>query len=39
MLCNDINGKEIRRKKKKRGNICIRIADSLCHTAENKTTL
>ena len=26
MLCGDLNGKEI----KKRGNICIHIADSLC---------
>ena len=35
MLCGDLNGKEIH----KRGDICIRIADSLCCTAETHTTL
>ena len=35
MLCGDLNGKEIH----KRGDICIRIADSLCCTAETNTTL
>ena len=35
MLCGDLNGKEIQ----KRGNTCIQMADSLCCTAENNTTL
>ena len=35
VLCGDLNGKEIQ----KRGDICIRIADSLCCTAETNTTL
>ena len=35
MLCGDLNGKEIQ----KRGDICIRIADSLCCTVETNTTL
>ena len=30
MLCGDLNGKEIQ----KRVDMCIRIADSLCCTAE-----
>ena len=34
-LCGDLNGKEIQ----KREDICIRIADSLCCTAETNTTL
>ena len=32
MLCGDLNGKEIR----KRGGICIYMADSLCYTAKKK---
>ena len=32
MLCGDLDGKEIQ--KKKRGDICIHIADSLCSTVE-----
>ena len=35
MLSGDLNGKEIQ----KRGDICIRIADSLCCTVETNTTL
>ena len=35
LLSGDLNGKEIQ----KRGDICIRIADSLCRTAETNTTL
>ena len=35
VLCGDLNGKEIQ----KRGDVCIQIADSLCCTAENNTTL
>ena len=35
MLCDDLNGKEIQN----RGDICIRIADSLCCTAEHTTQL
>ena len=35
MLCGDLNGKETQKK----GDICIRIADSLCNTAETHTTL
>ena len=35
VLCADLNGKEI----KKRGDICIHIVDSLCHTVETNTTL
>ena len=35
VLCGDLNGKEIQ----KRGDICIRIADSLCCTAETNTIL
>ena len=35
MLCGDLNREEIQ----KRGDICIRIADSLCCTAETNTTL
>ena len=35
VLCSNLNGKEI---KKKRGNICIPVADSLCYTAETTTT-
>ena len=34
MLCNDLKGKEIR---KKRGNICKHAADLLSHTAEMNT--
>ena len=37
MLCGDLNGKEIQ--KKKRGDIVIHIADSLCCTAETNITL
>ena len=33
--CGDLNGKEIQ----KRGDICIRIADSLCYTVETNTAL
>ena len=35
VLCGDLNGEEIQ----KRGDVCIQIADSLCCTAENNTTL
>ena len=35
VLCGDLNGKEIQ----KGGDICIRIADSLCRTAETNTKL
>ena len=35
VLCGDLNGKEIQ----KRGDICIRITDSLCCVAETNTTL
>ena len=35
MLCGDVNGKEI----KKRGDICVCIADSLCCTVETNTTM
>ena len=35
MLYGDLNGKEIQ----KRGDICVRIADSLCCIAEINTTL
>ena len=35
MLCDDLNGKEIQN----RGDICIRIGDSLCCTAEHTTQL
>ena len=32
-LCGDTNGKEIQ----EREDICIHVADSLCHTAETNT--
>ena len=35
VLCGGLNGKEIR----KRANICICVADSLCCTAETNTTV
>ena len=35
MLCGALNG----RKFKKRGYICIRLADSLCYTVETNTML
>ena len=31
MLCGDLNGKEIQ----KRGDMCIRVADSVCCTVED----
>ena len=37
MLCSDLNGKEI--KKKKRVDICTHTAASLCSTAETSTAL
>ena len=36
MLCGDLNGKEMQKKKK---DICIGTTDSLCCTEEAKTTL
>ena len=30
MLCGNLNGKEIQT----RGDICVHVADSLCHTAD-----
>ena len=35
VLCGDLKGKEIQ----KRGDVCIRTADSLCYIAETNTTL
>ena len=35
VLCGDVTGKQIQ----KRGDICLRIADSLCCTVETNTTL
>ena len=35
MLCDALNGREIQ----KRGDICIRLADSLCWTVETNTAL
>ena len=35
LLCVDLNGKEIQG----RGDKCVRVADSLCCTAETNTTL
>lgn len=35
VLCGDPNGKEIQ----KRGDLCIRTADSFCCTVETNTTL
>ena len=37
VLCGDLNGKKI--KKKKKEDMCIRIADSLYYEAETNTTL
>ena len=35
MLYGDLSGKEV----KKRGDICVHIADSLCYIAETNTAL
>ena len=36
MLCGDVNGKAVQ---KKRGDVCIHVAGSLCCTVKTNTTL
>ena len=37
-LCGDLNGKKMQNKKKKKPEIRVHIADSLCSTADTNTT-